>query len=104
MPLWWVHDAGPRRGQECRSVSVGERPARAVPSLRTHVFGLYQLWSIDVGSGIMIQFHVLSFEGPDAYACAGGLASRISGLTERLGTRSCLARESRGVSRLDHSV
>ena len=48
------------------------------------MFGLYQLWSIDVGSGIMIQFHVLSFEGPDAYACAGGLASRISGLTTAL--------------------
>lgn len=32
----------------------------------------------------MIQFHVLSFEGPDAYARAGGLASRISGLTESL--------------------
>ncbi len=32
----------------------------------------------------MLQFHVLSFEGPDAYSCAGGLASRISGLTETL--------------------
>jgi glycosyltransferase involved in cell wall biosynthesis len=30
------------------------------------------------------QFHVLSFEGPDPYARAGGLASRISGLTEAL--------------------
>jgi D-inositol-3-phosphate glycosyltransferase len=34
----------------------------------------------------MIQFHVLSFEGPDAYSRAGGLASRISGLTEALAT------------------
>ena len=33
----------------------------------------------------MIQIHVMSFEGPDAYACAGGLASRINGLTEALG-------------------
>lgn len=32
------------------------------------------------------QFHVLSFEGPDAYARAGGLASRISGLIEALAT------------------
>jgi glycosyltransferase involved in cell wall biosynthesis len=32
----------------------------------------------------MVQFHILSFEGPDAYARAGGLASRISGLTEAL--------------------
>jgi len=32
----------------------------------------------------MCQFHILSFEGPDAYARAGGLASRISGLTEAL--------------------
>jgi glycosyltransferase involved in cell wall biosynthesis len=34
--------------------------------------------------GTMIQFHVLSFEGPDAYSRAGGLATRISGLTEAL--------------------
>jgi len=32
----------------------------------------------------MFQFHVLSFEGPDAYSSAGGLASRISGLTHSL--------------------
>jgi len=31
-----------------------------------------------------VQFHVLSFEGPDRYAFAGGIASRISGLTETL--------------------
>ena len=31
-----------------------------------------------------MQFHVLSFEGPDAYARAGGLASRVEGLTESL--------------------
>lgn len=31
-----------------------------------------------------IQFHVLSFEGPDPYARAGGIASRISGLTHAL--------------------
>jgi glycosyltransferase involved in cell wall biosynthesis len=31
-----------------------------------------------------IHFHVLSFEGPDRYAFAGGIASRISGLTENL--------------------
>lgn len=31
-----------------------------------------------------VQFHVLSFEGADACARAGGLASRISGLTEAL--------------------
>jgi glycosyltransferase involved in cell wall biosynthesis len=30
------------------------------------------------------QFHILSFEGPDAYARAGGIASRISGLAESL--------------------
>jgi glycosyltransferase involved in cell wall biosynthesis len=33
----------------------------------------------------MHQFHVLSFEGPDAYARAGGIASRITGLTQSLG-------------------
>ena len=31
-----------------------------------------------------LQFHVLSFEGPDAYAQAGGIASRITGLTHAL--------------------
>jgi glycosyltransferase involved in cell wall biosynthesis len=31
-----------------------------------------------------LQFHVLSFEGPDAYARAGGIATRISGLTRAL--------------------
>jgi glycosyltransferase involved in cell wall biosynthesis len=31
-----------------------------------------------------MQFHVISFEGPDTYAQAGGIASRVSGLTEAL--------------------
>ena len=31
-----------------------------------------------------MQFHVLSFEGPDPYACAGGLASRMNGLIHSL--------------------
>jgi glycosyltransferase involved in cell wall biosynthesis len=31
-----------------------------------------------------MQFHVLSFEGYDPYACAGGLASRITGLVNSL--------------------
>jgi hypothetical protein len=31
-----------------------------------------------------MQFHVLSFEGYDPYACAGGLASRINGLVHTL--------------------
>ena len=30
------------------------------------------------------QFHILSFEGPDTYARAGGIASRITGLSEAL--------------------
>jgi glycosyltransferase involved in cell wall biosynthesis len=30
------------------------------------------------------QFHILSFEGPDGYARAGGIASRITGLSEAL--------------------
>jgi glycosyltransferase involved in cell wall biosynthesis len=32
----------------------------------------------------MLQFHILSFEGPDAYSRAGGIASRISGLAQSL--------------------
>jgi glycosyltransferase involved in cell wall biosynthesis len=31
-----------------------------------------------------MQFHILSFEGPDAYSRAGGLASRVVGLSETL--------------------
>jgi len=31
-----------------------------------------------------VQFHVLSFEGPDPYARAGGLASRVEGLSDAL--------------------
>lgn len=33
-----------------------------------------------------MQFHVLSLEGPDPYARAGGLASRVDGLTQSLGS------------------
>ncbi len=32
----------------------------------------------------MLQFHILSFEGPDSYSRAGGIASRISGLAQTL--------------------
>src|SRR5215467_8905124 len=31
-----------------------------------------------------MQFHILSFEGPDGYAQAGGIASRITGLSDAL--------------------
>jgi glycosyltransferase involved in cell wall biosynthesis len=31
-----------------------------------------------------VQFHVLSFEGPDSYSRAGGLATRVDGLTQSL--------------------
>jgi hypothetical protein len=33
-----------------------------------------------------MSLHVLSFEGPDAYARAGGIASRVAGLTQALAT------------------
>lgn len=32
----------------------------------------------------MLQFHIFSFEGPDAYSRAGGIASRITGLAQTL--------------------
>jgi glycosyltransferase involved in cell wall biosynthesis len=38
-----------------------------------------------VGSNVMLQFHILSFEGPDGYARAGGIASRVTGLAQTLG-------------------
>ncbi|MBK7536954.1 MAG: glycosyltransferase family 4 protein [Myxococcales bacterium] len=31
-----------------------------------------------------MQFHILSFEGPDAYARAGGIATRVQGLSQSL--------------------
>jgi len=31
-----------------------------------------------------VQFHILSFEGPDAYSRAGGLATRVEGLSQTL--------------------
>jgi glycosyltransferase involved in cell wall biosynthesis len=31
-----------------------------------------------------VQFHILSFEGPDSYARAGGIASRVDGLVQAL--------------------
>jgi glycosyltransferase involved in cell wall biosynthesis len=34
-----------------------------------------------------VQFHLLSFEGPDAYSRAGGLATRIVGLAQTLADR-----------------
>jgi glycosyltransferase involved in cell wall biosynthesis len=40
--------------------------------------------AIRVRGRIIMQFHVLSFEGPDAYSRAGGLATRVEGLTETL--------------------
>ena len=31
-----------------------------------------------------MQFHILSFEGPDEYARAGGIASRVTGSLQAL--------------------
>ena len=36
-----------------------------------------------------MEFHILSFEGPDAYARAGGLASRVTGLANQLSALGC---------------
>jgi glycosyltransferase involved in cell wall biosynthesis len=36
------------------------------------------------GKGGQVQFHILSFEGPDDYARAGGIASRVTGLSQTL--------------------
>ena len=38
-----------------------------------------------------MQFHVLSFEGPDSYSRAGGIATRVEGLTQALAAESGLA-------------
>ena len=35
----------------------------------------------------MVRFHVLSFEGPDAYSRAGGIATRVCGLSDNLARR-----------------
>ena len=36
------------------------------------------------GAQKLEQFHVLSFEGPDPYSRAGGIATRVTGLVEAL--------------------
>jgi glycosyltransferase involved in cell wall biosynthesis len=46
--------------------------------------GTGQQWLAGTLPGPAVQFHVLSFEGPDGYARAGGIATRITGLTEAL--------------------
>jgi glycosyltransferase involved in cell wall biosynthesis len=38
----------------------------------------------DISSSTELQFHILSFEGPDSYARAGGISSRITGLSRAL--------------------
>ncbi|HEY1268602.1 MAG TPA: glycosyltransferase family 4 protein [Candidatus Binatia bacterium] len=38
----------------------------------------------DLSSSTELQFHILSFEGPDGYARAGGISSRITGLSRAL--------------------
>jgi glycosyltransferase involved in cell wall biosynthesis len=38
----------------------------------------------DLVSSAELQFHILSFEGPDGYARAGGISSRITGLSKAL--------------------
>ncbi len=42
-----------------------------------------------VMAGKRWQAHVLSFEGPDPYARAGGIASRVTGLTAALASAGC---------------
>lgn len=38
----------------------------------------------ELGIPEQVQFHIMSFEGPDAYARVGGLETRISGLSQAL--------------------
>jgi len=63
--------------------------AHALSAAGIHLYGRRTLRyrtvaGLSPDDGTMIQFHVLSFEGPDAYSRAGGLATRISGLTDAL--------------------
>src|SRR5688572_9891425 len=44
----------------------------------------YQGGNLHTEKPHLMQFHLLSFEGPDEYARAGGIASRITGLSEAL--------------------
>jgi hypothetical protein len=37
-----------------------------------------------ISEAFSMQFHILSFEGPDPYAKAGGIASRVTGLGQAL--------------------
>jgi glycosyltransferase involved in cell wall biosynthesis len=65
--------------------AAGAAPGRITPMLEMLPSG-WELARDGHALGIpdRVQFHVLSFEGPDAYARIGGLESRVSGVCEAL--------------------
>jgi glycosyltransferase involved in cell wall biosynthesis len=68
------HESRPKtlRARLSEPVCVAERPASRSEALAS------------LGIPAQVQFHVLSFEGPDAYARIGGLETRVSGLCQAL--------------------
>ena len=51
-----------------------------------HVTGEESKRAAPAAAGVraLVQFHILSFEGPDLYSRAGGLATRVTGLADTL--------------------
>jgi hypothetical protein len=55
-------------------------------------------------STVGTQFHLLSFEGLDGYATSGGIASRITGLSEVLATGGRKFKRCHGGPRAEEST
>jgi hypothetical protein len=48
------------------------------------IYCIYCVFACSLEKDTSMQCHVLAFEGPDLYAQAGGVSSRVMGLTEAL--------------------
>jgi hypothetical protein len=76
LEAYW-HDLCPSHGQESHQYGRTDVTTTSLEGTR----------SISIcapGKDTFIQCYTLAFEGPDVYAQAGGIASRVTGLTEAL--------------------
>src|SRR5689334_9501641 len=78
-----------RRSRRMLSEDGPPMPAEVAPrSLRIEAPFEARLVSEQLSDGLGVpegvQFHVLSFEGPDPYARIGGLETRVAGICEAL--------------------
>jgi glycosyltransferase involved in cell wall biosynthesis len=75
-----ISDVRDRRGRSCVDSSTFRRDPAQIPSNS----GSHRPWRATRRGGEGVQFHILSFEGPDGYSRAGGLATRVEGLATTL--------------------